>query len=38
MIFYIFLGVVHKLRLQKEGGTRQSKNVNFSKVKSVNEG
>ena len=31
------LGVVHKLRLQEEMG-RQSKNVNFYKVESVNEG
>ena len=35
MIFFIFLGVVHKLRLQEKGG-RQSKNVNFFNVKSVN--
>ena len=32
-----FLGVVHKLRLQEEVG-RKSKDVNFYKVETVNEG
>ena len=32
-----YLGVVHKLRLRQEVG-RQSKNVNFYKVETVNEG